>query len=76
MLRKPVLENCELHFIEKLDECVQIVQSTKDDTKIRFLTNTNLLEILYAMTKTKYDPHVVFGGHRILSLGFKVGKQP
>lgn len=73
-LRKPVLDNCKLHFITNIDECVQVIQSTEDNTQIRFLTNTNLLEILYEMTKTEYDPKITFGGQRILSLGFKVGK--
>lgn len=74
MLRKPVLDGCEVHYIDKLDECVKIVQSFEESTKVRFVTNTELLPILFEMISAKYTPNVIFSGNRIMSLGFRVGK--
>lgn len=71
-LRQPVLDKCDVHFIDKLDDCVLTIMDTKA-TKIRFITNTPLLNILFEMTHAKYTPHMVFAGNKITSLGFKVG---
>ncbi len=77
-LRQPVLDSCSLHFIEKLDDCMPIVKSFDgcNSTKFRFITNTDLLEILYEMlgAKKAYMPKPFFGGGRFLSLQFTVGK--
>lgn len=71
--RLTVLNGCEIHFIDKLDDCVEIVQQTKDKSHLRLITNKNLLDILYEMVESKYNPGVVFCETRILSLAFKVG---
>ena len=75
-LCKPVLDECEIHFIEKLDDCVKIVQSITESTKVRFITNESLSGMMFEMmiggTNT-YTPEPHFGGGKILSLGFKVG---
>lgn len=71
-LRQPVLDKCDIHFIDKLDDCLLTVMGTTA-TKIRFITNTPLLNILFEMTHAKYTPHIVFAGNKITSLGFKVG---
>ena len=73
-LRKPILDDCELHFIDKLDECVEIIKNVSVPTKIKFITNTNLLNMLFEMQIQKYTPSVRFGGNKVISLGFHVGK--
>jgi len=72
-LRKPVLDGCEVHFINNLDECVELVKQCKTE-KIKFITNNNLTGILFEMIDYNYTPAISFGGMNILSLGFKVGK--
>ncbi|HRP36843.1 MAG TPA: hypothetical protein PLS50_03460, partial [Candidatus Dojkabacteria bacterium] len=71
-LRKPVLDDCSVHFINNLDECVDIVKQCKTE-KIKFITNENLTSVLLQMVDYNYTPSVSFGGMHLLSLGFKVG---
>ena len=73
-LRKPVLDDCAVHFVNKIDDCVTIAKSIIEDTKVRFITNTELLDMLFQMISVRYTPNVKFSGNRILSLGFSVGK--
>ena len=73
-LRQPVLDNCEMHFIDSLDQCIDIIKEIKENTKIRFITNANLLDLLFQMNTESYTPSVIFAGSQIISLGFKVGK--
>ena len=71
-LRKPVLDDCEIHYIDKLDDCISIIIGT-EAKKIRFITNTNLLSTLFEMTHDKYTPDIGFASNKITSLGFKAG---
>jgi len=76
-LRLPSLDNYDVHMIDRLHDCVQIIQECADEekeTRVRFITNNNLLDILFEMVHEKYTPLVIFAGCKITSLGFKVGK--
>ncbi len=71
-LRKPVLDDSEIHFINDLDECVNTTIQSKCD-KIKFITNNDLTNILFQMVGSDYTPSVCFTGLNLLSLAFKVG---
>jgi len=72
-LRTPVLDGCEVHFINNLNDCVELVKQCKTE-KIKFITNNNLTTLLFEMIDYDYTPSIGFGGMNLLSLGFKVGK--
>ena len=72
-LRNPVLEDCEVHFIETLDDCVDKVINAKTEN-VRFVTNNDLEDILFQMINNDYTPHVSFSALNIISLSLKVGK--
>lgn len=72
-LRKPVLDGSEVHFINDLDACVKKVIDSKVE-KIKFVTNTDLVDVLFQMRDNDYTPYICFGGLNLQSLSFKVGK--
>ena len=69
-LRSSLLDDSEIYFIDKLDK---YIRSAKE-SKIRFITNSNLTDILFEMRNANYTPNACFGGNKLLSLSFKVGK--
>ena len=71
-LSQPVLDDCTVHFIDNLNECVDIVKQCKTE-KIKFITNNDLTSFLFQMVNYDYTPSVSFGGMNILSLGFRIG---
>lgn len=74
ILRKPVLDKFEIHFVNTLDDCMHVVKTMEGQSKVRFVTETSLLDLLFEMLKERYTPTVGFSGSRIMSLSFSVGK--
>ena len=46
----------------------------RKNLKIKFITNTDLSDILFEMRKQNYTPSIGFGGNKLLSLSPRVGK--
>ena len=72
-LRNPSLDDCQIHFIDTLDDCVPIIQEATE-SKLKFITNTDLSDILFEMRKQNYTPSIGFGGNKLLSLSARIGK--
>ena len=49
---------CKKVFIEKLDDVLQHVKNNSIGNSIRFITNTDLTEIVFEMVDGKYIPHI------------------
>ncbi|HRP36790.1 MAG TPA: hypothetical protein PLS50_03195, partial [Candidatus Dojkabacteria bacterium] len=72
-LRKPVIDDCEIHFIDDLDECVKYVVQTTS-SKIRFITNNSLIDFFMKMRERQYSAGITFAAGQIIALRFKIKK--
>jgi hypothetical protein len=72
-IRKPLLEDIEIHYIENLDDCIKFIHSCKTE-KIRFITNNSLTTLLFDMISQNHIPGINYSSGKILSLTFSIGK--
>jgi hypothetical protein len=72
-IRKPLLEDIEIHYIENLDDCIKFIHSCKTE-KIRFITNNSLTNLLFDMISQNHIPGINYSSGKILSLTFSIGK--
>jgi hypothetical protein len=72
-IRKPLIEDLEIHYIENLDDCIKFIHSCKTE-KIRFITNNSMTNLLFDMIWNNHVPGINASNNKILSLTFSVGK--